>query len=166
MRRFACLCCMAALVGCARTENRAATDTATGAVAPTGESAAATSTAGTSNTVRLADVAGKWRVKAMTEAGDSVLGFVMTATADSSGWTNAYPNRRAPVPMRVVAVAGDSIVTEAGPYESVLRKGTQVRTHTVLRRQGDRLVGTTTARYQTTGPDTVRRFHMEGTRMP
>ena len=155
MRRFARWCCMAALVGCAKTENRAATDTATGPVAP----------AGSSSTVRRADVAGKWRVKAMTEAGDSVLGFVLTTTADGSGWTSTFPNL-APVPVRVVAVAGDSIVTESGPYESALRKGVQVRTHSVYRRQGDSLVGTTVAHYQTTGPDTVRRFRMEGTRMP
>ena len=151
MRRFACLCWMAALVGCAKTESRARTDTATGAGAPA--------------TARLADVAGKWRMKGMNERGDSIVGFVLTATADSTGWTQIFPGR-APVPVRVVAVAGDSIVTESGPYESVLRKGIQVRTHSVMRRQGDRLVGMTTARYQTTGPDTVRQVRTEGMRVP
>jgi hypothetical protein len=155
MRRFTCLCCMAALVGCAKTENRAATDTAAGTVAP----------AGGSTTVRLADVAGKWRVKGMNEAGDSIVGYVFNATADSSGWTMTFPNRP-PYPVHVVAVGGDSIITEAGPYESVLRKGVQVRTHSVIRQQGGRLVGMTTARYQTTGPDTVRHVRTEGTRMP
>jgi hypothetical protein len=104
-------------------------------------------------------------MKGMNERGDSIVGFVLTATADSTGWTQTFPGR-APVPVRVVAVAGDSIVTESGPYESVLRKGIQVRTHSVMRRQGDRLVGMTTARYQTTGPDTVRQVRTEGMRVP
>ena len=73
---------------------------------------------------------------------------------------------RPPIPMRVIAVAGDSIVTETGPYESVRRKGVQVRTYGVVRRQGDRLVGSTVARYSASGPDSVLRFRMEATRVP
>ena len=44
--------------------------------------------------------------------------------------------------MRVVAVAGDSIMTEAGPYPSALRKGDKVTTRSVMRfsrRQAGRL---------------------------
>jgi hypothetical protein len=40
-----------------------------------------------------------------------------------------------PVPVRVVAVAGDSIVTDAGPYQSFVRKGVRVTTRTVSRLQ-------------------------------
>jgi hypothetical protein len=61
-------------------------------------------------------------------------------------------------------VDGDSIVHEAGPFESVLRKGVQLRTHVVSRLQGDKLVGTTTANYQVTGPDSVTQLDFEGTR--
>ena len=43
---------------------------------------------------------------------------------------------------------GDSIITDAGPYESVLRKGVQVNTRVVSRLRGDKLVGTTTAHYR------------------
>ncbi|MDQ3696884.1 MAG: hypothetical protein M3373_02510 [Gemmatimonadota bacterium] len=67
-------------------------------------------------------------------------------------------------PVRVVAVAGDSIITEAGPFPSVRRRNVQVTTHNVLRRQGDRLVGSTRARYQTAGSDTVLVLRTEGTR--
>jgi hypothetical protein len=89
----------------------------------------------------------------------------MIATADNSGWSFNFP-KRAPVPIRVLAVAGDSIVTEAGPYESVLRKGVQVTTYSTLRLQDGKLVGSTVARYATSGPDSVLHLRSEGTRAP
>ena len=69
------------------------------------------------------------------------------------------------MPVRV-STSGDSIVTEAGPYESVLRKGTQVTTNSVLRLKDGKLVGTTVAHYKTTGADTVRMLRVEGTKNP
>jgi hypothetical protein len=66
--------------------------------------------------------------------------------------------------VRVLAVDADSVVTEAGPYESVLRKGVQVTTTTVTRYQNGALVGTTTARYSA-GPDSVLQLRFEGTRV-
>jgi hypothetical protein len=113
----------------------------------------------------LGDVAGKWNVRATTGAGDSLVGYQLTATTDTLGWTITFPNRK-PIPMRIVAVDGDSVVTEAGPYESVLRKGVQVRTRNVNRLQDGKLVGTTEARYVTTGADSVLRLRTEGKRAP
>jgi hypothetical protein len=66
--------------------------------------------------------------------------------------------------MHVVAVAGDSIVTKAGPFESVLRKGVKVTVQSVNRLQDGKLVGTTIAHYATSGPDSVRNLRFEGTR--
>lgn len=91
--------------------------------------------------------------------------YTLTATSDRSGWTIAFPNRE-PIPMTVTAVEGDSIITEAGPYLSARRDNVQVRTRTVLRLEGDRLVGRTRARYETAGADTVLVLRTEGTRMP
>ena len=54
---------------------------------------------------------------------------------------------REPIPVRVVAVGGDSVVTEAGPYESVLRPGQKVTTRTVGHYKGDTMTGTIEARY-------------------
>jgi hypothetical protein len=68
--------------------------------------------------------------------------------------------------VRVVAVDGDSIVTESGPFESVLRKGVQVNSRVVMRLQDGKLVGTTTARYQVSGPDTLATLKLEATRAP
>ena len=71
---------------------------------------------------------------------------VVTATADRKGWTLRLPNRDA-IPVRVVAVGGDSVVTEAGPFQSVLRPGQMVTTHTVGHYKGDTMTGTIEARY-------------------
>ncbi len=90
----------------------------------------------------------------------------MVATADSSGWSIKFPKRDKPVPVRIIAVEGDSIVSESGPFESVLRKGVQVNTRVVSRLQDGKLVGTTVARYKVTGPDTVARLRWEATRAP
>jgi hypothetical protein len=115
--------------------------------------------------IALADVAGKWSVRVMPESGDStLLTYELVATADRSGWTLNFP-KRPPVPARVTA-AGDSIVTEAGPYESVLRKGAQVTTSGVMRLVDGKLVGITTAHYATSGADSVRNLRFEGIRAP
>jgi hypothetical protein len=116
--------------------------------------------------VTLADVAGTWNIRSTVEgAADKVVNYVMVATADESGWSIKFPDRD-PIPVRVVAVEGDSIVTEAGPFESVLRKGVQVHSRVVSRLQDGKLVGTTTARYEVTGADTLTRLTFEGTRAP
>jgi hypothetical protein len=87
----------------------------------------------------------------------------LSATADTSGWTLTRPDGKT-VPVRVVAVGGDSVITEAGPYESALRKGVQVRSRMVLRFEGGKLVGTNEARYGLSGGDSVAQRPTEGTR--
>jgi hypothetical protein len=114
----------------------------------------------------LADVAGKWNIVATpTEGKDtSVTKSVITATADTTGWTMAFPGGK-PFPLHV-STSGDSIVTHAGPYASVRRKGVQVTTDGVYRLQGGKLVGTTTAHYATKGADSVLHLTIEGTKAP
>jgi hypothetical protein len=150
--------CVIALVlaGCSTADNDAADTTAgaTGAV----EAAPAT--------LSLADLAGTWNVSSRIEGNDTTLvDYQLVATADRSGWSIKFPDRE-PIPVRVVAVEGDSVVYEAGPFESVLRKGVQVRTHVVGRLRDGRLVGNTVARYDVTGADTVTRLSYEATRAP
>jgi hypothetical protein len=156
MRRIVLYCCAVALVGCSKPKEEPAMDTT--AAAP--ETTAAPAPAA----LALADVAGNWNVRTMNESGDStLLTFEMVASADTSGWSFHFP-KRDPVPVRVVAVDGDSIVTEAGPYESMLRKGTKVSTRTVNRLVDGKLVGVTTAHYATSGADSVLTLRFEGTR--
>ena len=160
MRRFALFCCAVILVGCENTDVQPARDTTSGdttdVVSATPEGPAA---------ISLADIAGTWRLRTTDEAGGNVVESELTATADTLGWTLTRPNGRT-VPVRVVAVGGDSIVTEAGPYESALRSGIEVHSRMVLRLQEDRLVGTTAARYVMSGGDSVANRPTEGTRVP
>jgi hypothetical protein len=116
--------------------------------------------------VSLADFAGTWSMQAMTATGDTTLvSYEMVATEDMDGWTVTFPDRE-PIQARVVAVEGDSIVVELGPYESALRGGIMVSTRTVARLEDGMMVGTFVARYETTEPDSVLRGRQEGTRIP
>jgi hypothetical protein len=162
MRRFASFCCAAALVvvGCGKSDNQTTTDTSAGTVA-------ATATPAPPAGLKLADVAGRWNMRAVPESGPDTTptNYVLTATADTTGWTITFPNRPTPVAVHVM-VAGDSVVTKSGTYESVRRKGVQVMTESVARLQNGKLVGTTVAHYKTTKADSVLRLRVEGTKAP
>ena len=164
MRRFAFTCCCAAVLGaCGKSESKSTADTATVA-APTPAPAEAPAPAPAA-TLSLGDLKGKWNMRTTNAAGDSTLvTYVMSATGSTSGWTLNFPKR--PPVAATVAVSGDSLVIDAGPYPSVLRKGVKVTTHGVSRLQDGKLVGTTVAHYETTGPDSVRQLRIEGTRAP
>jgi hypothetical protein len=149
---FAVCLCVAVLAGCAKKDN-AAVDTMASDITPTPAPAA----------INLADVAGRWNVRAVPTTGDTTpTNSVITATATTSGWTITFPGR-APIPMRIT-VDGDSIMSETGPYPSVRRKGLQVVTNGVMRLQGGSLVGTSTAHFQTKAADSVLVLNTTGTR--
>ena len=157
MRQIGLWCCIAVVVGCGKPKEQPAADT-TAAVAPAAEPAPAAPAA-----ISLADVAGKWSMRTMpADADTTLLTYELVAGPDASSWVFNFPKRK-PVPVRVTT-SGDSIVTEAGPYESVLRKGIQVTTHSVIRLVDGKLVGTTAAHYKTSGADTLRLLRLEGTR--
>lgn len=154
MRRTALLSCTILLVACGPKEAPPA-DTAAAVPAP----------APPPPTLSLTDLAGKWTQTVRAENSDSVLVTAeVVATADTTGWTITLPGRQ-PMPIRV-RVDGDSVMTAAGPYESVLRKGVQVTTEGVARMQDGKLVGTTIARYRGGGADSVVRLRSELTRAP
>jgi hypothetical protein len=116
----------------------------------------------------LADFAGTWTFTGTTETGQTPPPYELTATADQSGWTFRFPDfpERGVIPVRVLEVAGDSVVTETDRFESALRPGLQVWTRTVYRREGDRLVGDLVAHYETPEADSVLHIDVEGTRAP
>ncbi|HMV33220.1 MAG TPA: hypothetical protein PKA50_13970 [Gemmatimonadales bacterium] len=152
MRALALCCTLTLLAGCAKPEQQASADTtaALGAGAPA--------------TISLASVAGKWNSEVKVAGTDKVLlTMEINATADTSGWTFTFPGKPA-IPVRVIAVAGDSIMTEAGPYDSALRPGTMVTTHSVMRLVGDKLVGTSMAHYDGTPADSMVHLSTEATR--
>jgi hypothetical protein len=153
------LCCVAILLGCRPTANRTAD------AAATGDTAASATAAATPGAISLADIAGKWKLRATDEVDSTVIESELNATSDTSGWTVTLPGRK-PMPVRVVAVAGDSIVTEVGPYQSLRVKGAQVTTRSVRRLEDGKLVGTTVARLRlSSGSDSVLRYRSEGTRI-
>jgi hypothetical protein len=151
-----CLCA-AVLSGCAKKDN-AAVDTM--AMASSTETTTAPAAPAPIN---LADVAGKWDMRSVPTSGDTTATtFVLTATANTSGWTITFPGRK-PIAERIT-VGGDSIIAEAGPYPSVRRKGVTVTTNGVLRLQGGNLVGTNTAHYKVKTADSVLTLNTTGTR--
>ena len=111
--------------------------------------------------IKQSEVAGTWDLKSVMGPKDSVVvTSVVTATADGKGWTIKLANRD-PIPVRVVAVGGDSVVTDAGPYESILRPGQMVTTHQVGHYKSDTMTGTVEAHYAS---GDVIRLKVAGTR--
>lgn len=110
----------------------------------------------------LADLAGTWDVRAISEAGDTVP-YQLVATDSRQGWEMRAEGRD-PIPLQVVAVEGDSVVTRTAPYASMLREDVMVTVTSVMRLSGSRLAGTWVARYETTGADSVLTGRAEGTR--
>jgi hypothetical protein len=156
--RIAVCSCVAVVAGCAKKDN-AAVDTSSAMASST----ASTTSAAPAGQVNLADVAGKWNMRAVPMSGDTTpTTYVLTATSNTSGWTITFPGR-APIPVRVTT-DGDSIMLAAGPYPSVRRKGVQVTTFGVARLQSGRLNGMTTAHYKVSGADSVLVLTSSGAR--
>src|SRR5215204_1609801 len=84
-------------------------------------------------TIALADVAGKWQFSAvpMTGTDTSPTKYVLTATADTTGWTLTFPDKQV-VPLQAT-VSGDSVMLKTGEFSSQRRKGTKVKTETTAR---------------------------------
>jgi hypothetical protein len=110
----------------------------------------------------LASLAGNWTVRTMPDGRDTVITAQLVATGTTDGWTMTLPGQQ-PVPVRV-RVDGDSLMTETGPFPSVLRKGAMVTTSAVYRLQDGKLAGTLVARYDGAGADSVLTGRQEATR--
>ena len=114
--------------------------------------------------ITLADFAGTWDMRSVPVSGDDTTATVYQSVVTADGWTLMLPDRE---PLEgVVTVSGDSVIVDAGPFESVRRAGQMVTTRAVYRLEGDRLVGTTYARYETSEADSVLELATEGTRAP
>src|SRR6266576_1342987 len=98
---------------------------------------------------KLAAAAGTWTFEnnVKNAAGqDTVVSSEVTVSADARTWMTHLAGRD-PVPTRVVAMAGDSVVTESGPFQSVARPGQTVTTHETFHFKGDVSWGSIEARY-------------------
>ncbi len=121
-------------------------------------------TAATSPMALLSAVAGKWQTRAISEAGATLVTAQLLARPDTSGWTLTFPKQK-PVPVRVVAVGGDSIVT-ASQYHDFENKKAQIRERAVLRFHGDKMTGTLEGHILMGGSDSLIHARLEGTREP
>jgi hypothetical protein len=149
-------CTILLVAGCAKKEP--APDT-TAVMTPAPAPAAAP-------TLALADVAGKWQFNSvpMTGTDTTPTKYVLTATADSAGWTLTFPDKQV-VPLQTT-VSGDSVMLASGEFSSQRRKSAKVKTATTLRLVDGKLQGVTTAHYAKAGPDSVLQLKSEGTRVP
>jgi hypothetical protein len=146
--RYTIALCALVLVACAKSEPAADTTAATPAPPPPPPP------------IALADVAGTWDTKTMPMDRDTVLTTaVTTSTATMEGWKLTLDGKT--YPTKVLAVAGDSITTETGPFPSVLRKGQRVTIHNVMRLRDGKIVGTIHAKYSNGDTATMR---IEGTK--
>ena len=154
MRIIALLGCALLVAGCSTKEAPPAADTTPVAAEPAAPGA-----------LTLESLAGTWNFRVMGMDNDSTLTtHVLTASADPAGWSFVQPNGDKVV-VRDVVIAGESITSVAGPFSSGVRSGMKVKDlRTTYRLQDGKLVGVTTAHYETTGPDSVRQFRLEGTK--
>ena len=156
MRHSALLWCAIVLVGCSKADTAA--DTA--AVVDTAVPVAAVEP----TPISLDQIAGKWNMRATsTDPADTVVTtYVLDAKADTAGWTIQFPTGAA-IPVHIMSMAGDSVVSEAGPYDSRRVKGVKVHTVATWRIRDGKLAGTTVAHYETK-PPTTKYLVAEGTR--
>lgn len=153
---------MAALSLCALTLAACGGDTAEQEVDAEQTAEAAPAAPAASADAALAGYAGSWEAVAVMESGDTVP-YTFTATADRDGWMATLPGRDA-MPLRILTVDGDSVVTEMGPYDSLLREGVQVTVKQVARFTDGQVVGTMEAHYTGGEGDSVVRGEIEGSR--
>jgi hypothetical protein len=138
MRRQLCLS-LTALVGCVTIG--AAQQPAAPPAPPAAPKAAAAAQ-------QPSGAVGTWNASSTVGPKDSVLTtYALTIAADGKSATIKFPNRD-PIATRIVVLAGDSLVTETGPYPSVLRPGQTVTLlRSVVHYKGDDMSGTFEARY-------------------
>jgi hypothetical protein len=162
LSRLALACSATLLLAACAKSDQAAKDSAAGVAAAPAPAPAPAPPAAFS----LADAAGKWQVRAVPESGTdtSATNYVLTATADTTGWLITFPSGLK-VPLHVT-VSGDSLINKTGVFASQRRKGLKVMSEGSFRLQNGKLVGTTIAHYAKAGPDSVLRLHTEGTKMP
>jgi len=154
MSRAALLLILPVLLACSKKDEPAADTSAAMAPAPPAAAAAPAPL----------NVAGKWTVQVMPADKDTtVLTYMLEATNDKTGWKMTLPGRKA-MDLRILSIDNDSIVSENGPYSSALRKNVMVTTHSNMHMDGEKLVGTTIAHYNTKGADSVLNLRSSGTR--
>ena len=134
MRFALALLGVAAFAACAPRE-KAAPDSA--AAAPAAPAAPA-----------VGDFAGTWNSSSVLEGSPDTVKSTLTIMADGS-CTLVLANR--PNIPCTASMSGDSLVTQTGEYESVLKKGVMVTVRTAGVRSGETMTGHLVSTYKTPG---------------
>jgi hypothetical protein len=151
MSRAALLLVLPLVFGCAKKDEAPVADTSTAVAA---EPVAA-----------APSIVGKWAVNVMPEGKDTtVASYVLDAKEDQSAWTLTFPGMD-PLPVRVISVTADSVVTEVGPFPSQVRKGETVNmVHSNFVLNGDNITGKSIVHYARKTADSVSTLRQTGTR--
>lgn len=108
---------------------------------------------GAQQPITAKDLVGTWKIQAMIGPKDSVVS-TSTTTRKSDGTATVQFPKQQPIEVRTLTIGGDSVVTEVGPYPSVLRPGQTVTTQSTGHVKGNNMTGTFVAVYST--GDTLR----------
>ncbi len=112
----------------------------------------------------LADFAGTWQNSATLTGVEAPVLSTMTGTVAGTDWTMTLEGRP-PVPLQV-SIVGDSLITQTGEYESILRPGVMVTVRTASVLQGGMLMGNMVATYKTAAGEEQVTGTIQGTRVP
>ena len=111
----------------------------------------------------LTDFAGTWDAEVTLEGVEEPVQTQLEGSTDGSEWTMILEGRD-PIPLSAT-VAGDSLITESDPYESILRPGTTTRVRTANVLQGENMSGTVRVAYDTDEGQEIVRGTIEATRV-
>lgn len=112
--------------------------------------------------ITAADLTGTWDMKTMPMDRDTVLTTgTMTSTGSADGWTMTLGASKTPIPVRIVSMGGDSVVSETGQFSSALRRGQKVSIHSIQHLRDGKLAGVVHAKY---GNGDTATFRTESTK--
>ncbi len=112
----------------------------------------------------LADFAGTWQNSATLTGVEAPVLSTMTGTEAGTDWTMTIEGRP-PISLQV-SIVGDSLITQTGEYESILRPGVMVSVRTASVLQGGMLMGNMVATYKTAAGEEQVTGTIQGTRVP
>lgn len=112
----------------------------------------------------MSSLAGMWNVNVMPPDRDTVLtSYVLDAT-DSTAWKFTFTGRTDVIPMRVTGMSGDTLLTEAGPFDSGVRAGQRVSVKAKNWVQDGQIISAVESHYEGTPADSIVRLRSVATR--
>jgi hypothetical protein len=111
-----------------------------------------------------ASVSGLWNVNVMPVGKDTVVTSYVLDANDPSAWKFVFTGRTDTIPMRRTGQSGDTLLTEAGPFQSGIRQGQQVSVKNKSWMENGQIMMTVDAHYEGTPADSIVRLRAVGTK--